>query len=144
MFRAICIALCVLILSACSADRLFLSLHTSNVINPDDKHRALSLYLKVFQLQALKNFQDKSFDAIWNMKTNKEVIAIKTLLAESNETQTITVNLDPKTKFIAIVADFRKPESIQKLIIPVRGDGFSKNQLSILIQDNQIELGGSS
>lgn len=144
MFRAICIALCSLILSACSADRVFLSLHSSNVINPDDQRRALSLYLKIFQLQSLQDFQDQPLNAIWGLKVNQNVLSIKTVLVQSNDTQEIAVDLDPKTKFIAVVADFRTAGKTQKILIPVQDDGFSENQISILIQGNQIEVGGSS
>jgi len=143
MFRAIYIALCVLFLSACSADRMVLSLHTSNVINPDDQHRALVLYLKIFQLSSLKSFQDQSVTALWQLTQGPEILAVDTVCVKNNDTKTVSIDLDPRTEFIGVVADFRQSAAAQTLVIPLKGNNFSTNPLSILIQNNQLELGGS-
>ncbi len=143
MFRAIYIALCVLFLSACSADRMVLSLHTSQVINPDDQHRALVLYLKVFQLNSLKSFQEQSVDALWKLTQSPEILAIDTVFVKNNDTKTISIDLDPRTEFIGVVADFRQSAAGQVLVIPLKASDFSTNLLSILIQNTQLELGGS-
>jgi|GEM_PF-6455715 len=143
MFKAIFIALCTLLLSACGADKLYLSLHTSNVINPDNQHRALSLYLKVFQLKSLRDFKDQPLNALWMAKTNSYIVAIDTVVVQSNESQTVTLDLNPQTRFIGIVADFRQPDETQRLIIPIKEGNFTTNQLSLLIQDNHVERIGS-
>lgn len=142
MCRAICIALFMLFLSACSADRIVLSLHTSHVINPDEHHRALALYLKIFQLTSLESIQDQSVSTLWTMTKNKDVLSVDTVFVKNNDTKVVTIDLNPKAEFVAVVADFRQGDDRQKLIVPVEAE--EESQISVLIHDNQIELGGSS
>ena len=74
MFRTIFIVLCVLLLSACSAQRLVLSLHTTNLINPDAKHQGLTLYVKIFQLNSADLFNKQSTNVLWKSTLGKIIL----------------------------------------------------------------------
>lgn len=140
MFKANLIALCVLLLSACSAQRLVLSLESTTMINPDAKHQALTLYLKIFQLRKASVFQTARFKCLWRTSKGGQYLSIKTVLVKNKDTQLIQLNLNAKAKYIGFLANFRKGSGKNKILYPVKSGLFSANHLVLHVKHNQLML----
>ena len=84
-------------------------------INRDTSGRSLSVVVHLYQLKERAEFDRLTFDAATSGKTDQDLfgsnlISVKELVLVPGGKQDITEKLAPETKFVGVVAYFRKPD----------------------------------
>ncbi|KAB7622619.1 type VI secretion system lipoprotein TssJ [Alkalilimnicola sp. S0819] len=105
-----------ILLSACAANRAVLTpyerlkLQASTALNPDVEQVPSPLSLRVYQLSERTSFDNLDFDAAWDHAPRllgEQLRAARERTLQPGETLHEKLELDPRTRHIALVAAYR-------------------------------------
>jgi len=137
----LCLALLLFSLASCATtskiwkpyDRL--SIQASDNLNPDGNQKPSPIQLKVYELSSRTTFDNQDFEGLFNNgKTllSDELLSSKVLIVQPKELLEYQINLQEKTKFIAILAAYRNiDEARWKHIYAVKPHGHYKHDISL-------------
>jgi type VI secretion system protein VasD len=138
-------ALFAFALAACSSPAIEIKLLSQAHLNPDRKHHALPVLVRIYQLSQLEPFESATFHQLWQndrqilgstLKSRQEIII------SPNSQMTVKVMPQKNAQYLAVVALFRKPEHHQwRLLKPMPGDlSAVMSSISIQLRGNNIEF----
>lgn len=114
-------------------------------INPDEKHTPSPLYIRLYELTSDQAFSKADFLQLYE---KDETLLGKDLIAKRElnrlvpgELQQEQFVLDPKTRYVALFAEFYEyKNSKYKIVFPVTSKNVIKNTVRIELTGNQMLL----
>ncbi len=143
------------ILTGCSLftpipDSPQLSLTTGPGLNPDIENRSSPVVLRIYELTDVANFEQKEFFDIYdNDKTSlaDTLVRKRELELNPNESRTLTLAVDEKTRYLGLLAAFRQLDDAKwRVIIPLQSRKptgipvYENNQIDVRLDNNRIVL----
>lgn len=112
-----------------------LSIYASDNLNPDGNEKPSPIQLKVYELSSRTTFDNQDFAGLFNngeTLLSDELLSSKILIVQPREFLKHQINLQEKTKFIAILAAYRNiDEARWKHIYAVKPHGHYKHDISL-------------
>lgn len=112
-----------------------LSIYASDNLNPDGNKKPSPIQLKVYELSSRTTFDNQDFAGLFNngqTLLSDELLSSKVLIVQPKEYLEHQINLQEKTKFIAILAAYRNiDEARWKHIYAVKPHGHYKHDISL-------------
>ncbi len=145
--RVILVTLSAILLSACSAPQVKVSLSSTANLNMNNAKEPLPVVVRIYQLTDPKQFENATFNELWK---NDLAVLGSTLLRKD------TLTLDPasqqkirferyeQTRFVALMAAFNKqPNDSWRVVKKSSGSFFgikTSTKVKALLKDNIIEI----
>lgn len=111
-----------------------------NLIGEPTQNRRNSVVVRIYQLSSRANFDRADTATFWKDDAavlGAELLEKKDLTMLPDDRQTRSLTPIPKAQFIAVVADFIRPESdAWKRIVPI--GAVKHNQITIRIKEGQL------
>lgn len=137
------------VLAGCAVNRYVvtpyddLTFFASPDLNPDDDGRASPIAVKVYQLTARTTFDNLDFDAAFSnadVVLSDELIVQSDLVLQPGGRQSLEIELDAETRFVAVTAAYRHIDRARwKLVLPVNGDWYYSHEITLTA--NGLRLG---
>ncbi|WP_187409875.1 type VI secretion system lipoprotein TssJ [Saccharophagus sp. K07] len=114
-------------------------------INPDEKHSPSPLFIRFYELTSDQAFNKADFLELYEKDEKllgKDLIARRELnRLVPSEIQEETFVLDPKTRYVALFAEFYEYQNSKyKLVFPVTSANVIKNTVRVEVTGNQMLL----
>jgi type VI secretion system protein VasD len=114
-------------------------------INPDERKKPSPLFVRLYELKATKMFNKSDFIDIY--ERDKEVLGADLIAKQKlrrlkpGEDREDSFVLDPKTRYVALYAEFLRYENANyRVIIPVVPNNVVATDATIQISSNNIEV----
>lgn len=113
----------------------YLTFFAGRDLNPDDDGRASPIAVRIYQLTARTTFDNLDFDAAFSnaeVVLSNELISRDELVLQPGGRQSVNMELDSETRFIAIAAAYRHIDRARwKLVLPVNGDWYYSHDITL-------------
>ncbi len=140
--RILFYCLLLLCLAACSNNKLLLALQTDQQLNLNQVGQPLPVVVRIYQLNDQQAFMHATFSELW--RNDYQVLGAALLTRKDfnlnpDSQKKLKITLKKGTKFVALMAVFRKPKRYRWRIIKPVG-----SKLSLLPHTLKIKLNRST
>jgi type VI secretion system protein VasD len=145
--RCFLVALCSVMLCACSAPQIKLNLSSTENLNMNSSKEPLPVVVRVYQLTDPKNFENATFHELWK---NDLSILGNTLLRKDSLTldpasrQKVRFERHEQTRYVALMAAFNsQPDNSWRVVKEANGSFLGidfSTSLKAVLKDNVIEI----
>lgn len=147
LYHVLILALLLILTSGCSSSQVRLNLSSTANLNLNEDNEPLPVMVNIYQLSDNKAFTEASFSDLWK----KDLIALgDSLLTKESLTinpasqEKLAFERHPQTRFVGVMAIYRKPEKEAWRSIKPVADGFLKKKFSsklmVNLKGNTIEI----
>ena len=147
IYQILLLALLLCITTGCSSSQVRLNLSSTANLNLNEDNEPLPVMVNIYQLSDNKAFDETSFSELWkkDLITLGDSLLTKESLTINPASQELLVfERHPQTRFVGVMAIFRKPEKEAWRSIKPVADGFLKKRFSsklmVNLKGNTIEI----
>jgi len=108
-------------------------------VNPDVTGRASPVAVKVYQLRSTGSFESSDFFALYGNAAavlGADLVSSTDITVRPGETKRFDEEIDPRTRFVGVVAGFRNLENARwRAIVPVPTEKLAEQRLEVTVKD---------
>jgi len=108
-------------------------------VNPDITGRPSPVAVKVYQLRSAGSFESSDFFSLYNQAATvlgADLVSSTDINVRPGESKKFDEEIDPKTRFVGVVAGFRNVENASwRAVAPVPADKLPEQRLEVSVKD---------
>jgi type VI secretion system protein VasD len=108
-------------------------------VNPDITGRPSPVAVKVYQLRSAGSFESSDFFSLYNQGATvlgADLVSSTDITVRPGESKKFDEEIDPKTRFVGVVAGFRNVENASwRAVAPVPADKLAEQRLEVSVKD---------
>ena len=108
-------------------------------VNPDITGRPSPVAVKVYQLRSAGSFESSDFFSLYNQAATvlgADLVSSTDITVRPGESKKFDEEIDPKTRFVGVVAGFRDIENASwRAVVPVPADKLADQRLEVSVKD---------
>ncbi len=135
------------LLAGCSSSQVRLNMSSTANLNLNEANDPLPVMVNIYQLSERKAFDKADFSSLWKkdlVTLGDSLLTKESLMINPASQEQLIYERHPQTRFVAVMAIFRKPEQEAWRSIQPVADSFLKRKLSskmvVNLKGNAIEI----
>ncbi len=144
---ALLVALGLLLTAGCSGSQLHLNMSSTANLNLNEQSEPLPVIVNIYQLSEQKTFDEASFADLWKkdlVTLGDSLLTKESLTINPASQKQLIYQRHPQTRYVGVMAIFRKPEKEAWRSIQPVANGFFKRKFSsklvVNLKGNAIEV----
>jgi len=119
------------------------TVNADGAVNPDIAGRPSPVTVKIYQLRTAGGFESADFFAVYGNAAavlGPDLIASRDVTVRPGETRRFDEEIDPRTRFVGIVAGFRDVQNARwRAVVPVPAKGLADRVLEVRLSSLAAE-----